>query len=161
MRSDEYFVDEEGTFSTGQMYGNMMHLVFSRIVSIDDVEPVLDTMQKEGLIPVRYRVDILEKVKKMISQPGVSRWFAEKENRVIYNERRILCGDGKVLRPDRVVIEDGLVGVVDFKFGKVEKESYRNQVKNYMNHLEKIGYSKVEGFVWYVMLGKTIQIQAR
>jgi ATP-dependent helicase/nuclease subunit A len=160
MRSDEYFVDEDGIFRTGQMYGNMMHLVFSRISSVNHVDPVLNEMQKEGLVPGRYRADLQAKVLEMISQPGVKRWFSEGENRIIYNERTLFCGDGKVLRPDRVIVEGDLVTVVDFKFGEVEKDSYKAQVKNYMNQLGKLGYSRVEGFVWYVMLGKTIQIKA-
>lgn len=158
MRSDEYFVDEDGTFRTGQMYGNMMHMVFSRISSLKDVDPLLDTMQKEGLIPGRDRMRLQEKIMEMISQPGVESWFSESENRTIYNERNLFCGDGKVLRPDRVIVEGDMVTVVDFKFGELEKDYYRDQVRNYMHHLGKVGYKKVEGFVWYVMLDKTIQI---
>ena len=58
-----------------------------------------------------------------------------------------------------MIVEGDLVTVVDFKFGEVEKDSYKAQVRNYMNHLGQVGYSRIEGFVWYVMLGKTIQIK--
>lgn len=160
MRSDEYFVDEEGLFRTGQMYGNMMHMVFSRISSVNDVHPILGALQKEGLIAEKYRADLETKIIEMISQPGVEDWFSDRENRMIYSERSLLCGDGKVLRPDRVFVEDDLVTVVDFKFGEVERDHYNAQVRNYMTHLEKAGYRKVVGYLWYVMLGKTVQIEA-
>ena len=159
MRSDEYFVDEDGTFRTGQMYGNVMHKVFSKISSVKDVDPLLATMQKEGLLPGKDRIALHEKILKMITQPGVERWFSEGADRSIYNERSLLCGDGKVLRPDRVIVEGELVTVVDFKFGEVVKEHYREQVTNYMRQLGKAGHRKVEGFLWYVRLGKIIQIE--
>ena len=158
MRSDEYFVDEDGSFRTGQMYGNIMHRVFSRISSVDDVAPILTTMEKEGLLPGKDRIVLQERILKMITQPGVERWFSIGENRSIYNERSILCGEGVVLRPDRVIVEGGRVTVIDFKFGGLEKNYYKEQVRNYMLQLGKVGYREVEGFVWYVMLGKTIQI---
>lgn len=161
MRSDEYFVDEEGAFRTEQMYGNMMHLVFSRILFSRDVGPVLDQLQKEGLVPRKEREVLQERIGEMISQPGVEEWFSEDGSRDIYNERSLLCGDGKVLRPDRVIVEGDRATVVDFKFGTVERNSYREQVRNYMQHLEKVGYRQVEGFVWYVMLGRIIKIEER
>ncbi|MEN8226897.1 MAG: UvrD-helicase domain-containing protein [Bacteroidota bacterium] len=159
MRSDEYFVDEDGTFRTGQMYGNVMHKVFSRISSVSDVNPLLNRMQKEGLLPHKDRIALQEEILEMITQPGVERWFSERADRSIYNERSLLCGDGKMLRPDRVIVEGELVTVVDFKFGGLVKDQYREQVRNYMQQLGKAGYRKVEGFVWYVRLGKTIQIE--
>ena len=39
--------------------------------------------------------------------------------------------------------------VVDYKFGR-EKESYEEQVKEYMELLEEMGYRNVTGYLWYV-----------
>lgn len=157
-RSDEYFVDEEGRFRTGLMYGNVMHKVFSRISSVHDVDSILTSMQKDGLLPEKDRCELQERILKMVTQPGVERWFSVGNKVSVYNERSILCGEGKVLRPDRVIVEGDNVTVIDFKFGEVEKNFYKEQVRNYMVQLGKAGYRNVEGFVWYVMLGKTIQI---
>lgn len=160
IRSDEYFVDEDGTFRTGWSYGTMMHLVFSKISSVKDVNPLLNTLQEEGLLPVKDRAELQDKIMGMITQTGVERWFSEEGNRTIYNERSILCGDGKVLRPDRVIVEGDRITVVDFKFGSVEKDQYRLQVLNYMHQMEQMGYRETEGYVWYVMLGKTIKVES-
>ena len=36
----QYFVGRSRIFRTGQGFGNMMHMVFSRIVTWEDVDPV-------------------------------------------------------------------------------------------------------------------------
>lgn len=158
-RSEAYFVDEEGTYRTDQMFGNIMHRVFSGILSKADVGPMLTSLQKEGIIPARERASLETRILVMISQPGVKSWFADGEDRVVYNERNLLCGQGKVFRPDRVIVEGGQATVVDFKFGTAERESHRDQVRNYMHQLRNMGYPTVQGFVWYAILGKTIQIE--
>ncbi|MCK4746926.1 MAG: UvrD-helicase domain-containing protein, partial [Bacteroidales bacterium] len=160
LRSDEYFVDEDGTFSNGLAFGTMMHQVFSKIYTAKDVEPLLNKMQKEGLIPGKERGGIQEKILGMIRQPGVEQWFSADDKRSVYNERNILCGEGKLLRPDRVIEEGDRVTIVDFKFGSVQKDQYMDQVREYMVQLEKMGYRETVGYIWYVMLGKTIQVRS-
>jgi ATP-dependent helicase/nuclease subunit A len=158
MRSDEYFVDEEGMFKTEQLFGNIMHLVFSQISTSRDVDPVLDALEKEGVLPRKDRGALQERIMEMITQPQVEEWFSE-TGRTIHSERSILCGSGKVLRPDRVIVSGQEVTVVDFKFGHIEKEHYRAQVLSYMEQLSEMGYTSVKGYIWYVLPGKIIQIQ--
>jgi len=159
LRSDEYFVDEEGAFRTGQMFGNMMHKVFSRISTIKDVDVLLMSMQRDGLLTAKQRKPLGEEIREMISRPGVQNWFSEGKGRSIFNERNMLCGKGILLRPDRVIVDEGRVIVVDFKFGQVEKSSYKTQVGNYMHQLGEMGYKSVEGYVWYVILDKTVKVE--
>ena len=53
-------------------------------------------------------------------------------------------------RPDRVVVGlDGKVTVIDYKFGQ-RSDSYIRQVQSYMELFRKMGYEKLEGYVWYV-----------
>jgi hypothetical protein len=47
---------------------------------------------------------------------------------------------------------------VDFKFGELEKPSHRNQVLTYMERLREMGYDPVDGYLWYVMLDKTVKL---
>jgi len=41
------------------------------------------------------------------------------------------------------------VDVVDFKFGK-EKKKYITQVQRYVSIYRRMGYQKVEGYLWYL-----------
>lgn len=47
-----------------------------------------------------------------------------------------------MMKKDKVV-------VVDFKFGK-KKDIYNRQVREYMDLLISMGYTHVEGYLWYV-----------
>ena len=53
---------------------------------------------------------------------------------------------------------DGKLKVIDYKFGKKIESKYLKQVRYYCNSLKKMGYTQVEGFVWYVKLGKIEKI---
>jgi ATP-dependent exoDNAse (exonuclease V) beta subunit len=159
LRSDEYFVDEEGTYNTGLAFGTMMHQVFSKINSVDDVGPLLEKMQTEGLIPARERPGLYDQILEMISQPGVERWFSPNPKRIIHNERSILCGQGRLVRPDRVIEEEGKMTVVDFKFGSLELPRHVKQVEEYMEQLKGMGQKEVDGYVWYVTLKKISKVQ--
>jgi len=158
LRSDEYFVDEEGNFSSRVAYGTIMHRIFSGIVTGNDLGPALEAMQRDGLIPERERIRLYEQISGMISAPGTREWFAEEEGRRIYNERSILCGDGRVIRPDRVIVDGDRIRVVDFKFGFEERPAYSRQVHMYTDQLKAMGYPRVEGYLWYALMDKIIQV---
>jgi len=158
MRSDSYFVDEEGVFRNDRVFGNMMHMVFSRIEYADDLDKVLRGLMREGVLSVRDQPIMREKIVEMISGEEVSNWFQKVEGRKVLNERSIVDVEGRVARPDRVIVDPDCVRVVDFKFGKGENEKYHRQVRQYMHLLKKMGHSRVEGYLWYASLGKIIQI---
>lgn len=158
LRSDQYFLDEAGVLRTGRMYGNVMHQLFARIRTVKDVEPVLNDMQREGLVQERDRETLGATIHQKLNDPSVRRWFTGGASVSIFNERSIFNGEGSVFRPDRVIVDGDRVTVVDFKFGETEKGSYLNQVRNYMDQIRRMGYAQVEGFIWYVMLDKTVKI---
>jgi len=158
LRSDQYFVDEEGIFRTERMYGTMMHQIFSRILSAKDLGSVLDAMQKEGQVPGKEREALEILIRQKLNGPVVKHWFSGKESTQVINERAILCGHGAILRPDRVIVEDDRATVIDFKFGEKEKPSYISQMRSYMEQLREMDYKQVEGYLWYVTLDKTIKI---
>ena len=158
LRSDQYFLDEAGVLRTGRMYGNVMHQLFARIKTVKDVEPVLNDMQREGLVPEGDREALGDTIRQKLNDPKVRKWFTGGEAISIFNERSIFSGEGSVLRPDRVIVDGDRVTVIDFKFGEIEKGSYLMQVRNYMDQIRRMGYKQVEGFLWYVMLDKTVKI---
>lgn len=158
MRSDSYFVDEEGLSRDDRIFGNVMHMVFSRIKYEDDLDRALDSLLREGVISVRDRPLIRERILAMLTGEDVAEWFMKKDGRKVFNERNILARDGRIFRPDRVMQDGDCIRVVDFKFGKAEDQKYHRQVRQYMKLLKEMGYREVKGFLWYASLGKTIQI---
>jgi hypothetical protein len=156
-RSDEYFLDEEGRFQSNRMYGNVMHMIFSRIETRWDIDQVISSFHQQGVLPGSEIDHVRMQIEKMIAQPEISAWFTD-TSWSIYNERSIMCGGGRVLRPDRVMIKGDHAIVIDFKFGELEKPHYLEQVAAYMRQMRNMGFERVEGYLWYANLGRTVQI---
>ena len=81
MRSDSYFVDEEGVFRNDRVFGNVMHMVFSRIGYVDDLERVLNGLLREGVLSVRDLPVIRERIMELLSGKDVAEWFRKSEGR--------------------------------------------------------------------------------
>ena len=60
-------------------------------------------------------------------------------------------------RPDRVVIDGNETIVIDFKFGK-QRDEHIQQVREYMDLLNDMGYNSVKGRVWYVFSNKIVEL---
>ena len=56
------------------------------------------------------------------------------------------------------MMKDGQVIVLDFKFGKPYPE-YNHQVREYMNLLRSMGYTQVNGYLWYVFNNELEEIK--
>ena len=74
------------------------------------------------------------------------------------NEREIVLPDGSFIKPDRVIIKDNSATVVDYKFGKKHSGRYKKQVKGYTDALQQMGYSKVKGYLWYVLEDEVVEV---
>jgi len=160
LRSDQYFLDEEGVYRTGRMYGNLMHRLFSMIDAVEDVDRAVMSLQREGLLPGHETKALAERVRGILGREEVSAWFPSDGSSSVFKERSLLCGSGEVLRPDRVIVEGEKAMVIDFKFGEKERASYHQQVRRYMEQLVLMGFKSVEGYLWYVVLDRIIKIEA-
>jgi len=126
--------------------GKIMHLLFENIQTISDLPNALTKLVEVGIIN-NSEIDLLtKKVMDKLQNPMVKNWF--REGLRVLNERTILL-DGQAIRPDRVIIEDQVVTIIDFKFGELHQPSHVKQVQNYINQIRLMGYSKIEGFLWY------------
>ena len=136
--------------------GKLLHSIFATILTEQDIVPQVDNMLSQGLInSAKQAENIKSMISKHIAASGVSSWFDG--SYTLFNEVSIIYRDGDVLqtrRPDRVMIRpDGSAIVIDFKFGR-EREEYLHQVHEYMDLLRKMGYTRVEGHIWYVYSNK-------
>lgn len=107
--------------------------------------------------PEQLREDLIRMVEKQLSTISSRDWFSEKYE--VINEVEIL-NNGHIYRPDRVIVDrnNSKAIVVDYKFGHEKLDKYSHQVKKYMQLLQKMGYEKIEGFVWYVENQEIIQV---
>ena len=140
--------------------GKLLHNVFSTIKKAEDVETVMESLQRQGIIADKKTADELRRfIEKRINQDGVADWFGGDWK--VVNERSIVFFDGEgrmvTRRPDRVMVGEGRTVVVDFKFGR-HREEYEQQVKEYCQLLSGMGYEGVEGYLWYVYSGEVKRV---
>ena len=140
--------------------GNILHQLFSTILTEDDIEPRLKELEQEGVIyndEVTSR-ELQNKIANALMDEKVKDWFSSRWK--LFNECTILdydkeSGDIHEHRPDRVMTDGKEIIVVDFKFGK-PREEYHEQVQRYMTLLMRMGYEKVSGYIWYVVRNEIV-----
>ncbi len=146
--------------------GILMHKIFSKIYTRDDVGKALLALETEGQIGTQPEKDELERqVEKAFALPEAAHWFDGTMK--LYNECPILSQEyyedtGKygTYRPDRVMFGKDEIIVVDFKFGRPRVE-YRDQVEGYMKLLRLMEPDRrVKGYLWYVLNNRLEEVQA-
>lgn len=136
--------------------GKLLHEIFKYIRYAGEVSQAVQQAYLEGLIPIGERDAYCAKIESYLSNPQTSEWFSP-ENKVM-NERDILFPGGRKTRPDRIIFNGSVVRIIDYKFGQSEENKYLKQVGFYCNTLRKMGFEKVEGYIWYVKSGKIVQV---
>ena len=136
--------------------GKVMHHLFEKIKTADDVEPAIDALIFEGKILSENREKLTAKIRELLSKSPFDEWFSNKYK--ILNEASIIQRSG-TSRPDRVLIGENKVIVIDYKFGHVKSPKYVKQVKHYMNLIRQMdaGYNNVEGYLWYINKDSTLE----
>ena len=159
--------EEEDDMTSRSHYiqlGNVLHAIFSRIETLDDLPRVLAELKEEGTL---YGVgitpqDVKQAIEQGLKNPEVAELFAPEWN--VFNECTILTtnsqGRTTEYRPDRVVSNDKETRVVDFKFGHPRPE-HAEQVKGYMQLLQSMNYPNVSGMLWYVKDNRLEKVNLR
>jgi len=133
-------------------YGNMMHDIVSNIEKLEDIPVAVNRKISEGEIKEDNRDIIISEIEGYLTKPEVIEWY--RGNYTVLNEAVVLHLGSGISRPDRVMIGEDRVIVVDYKFGDSEETKYKYQVKRYMKSITEMGYTNVEGFIYYVKSGK-------
>ena len=162
-KSHDFIKGEDIEPSDARRYikvGNVLHQLFSTILTEADIEPRLKELEQAGII---YNDDITSrelqnKISCALSNEKVKNWFSPRWK--LFNECTILDYDketGGVYehRPDRVMTDGKEMIVVDFKFGK-PRDEYHEQVQRYMRLLMRMGYKQVSGYIWYVLRNEIV-----
>ncbi|MFO3725805.1 UvrD-helicase domain-containing protein [Butyricimonas muris] len=152
----EDYTDPENIETSAVDEGKMLHEIFRRIETVNDIDRAVGDMYRAGLINNDERAVYREQVVGFLKNNVPSEWFDGKYK--IINERDILFkGTGKA-RPDRVMTDGRKAVVVDYKFGRKEENSYLRQVGFYCKTLRQMGYTDVSGYIWYVTLDKIVPV---
>lgn len=146
------YTEPAGTGLSAIDEGKLLHEMFKSVKFAGEVEQAVQKAYVDGLIQFHEKAGYCAKISGYIENPEASEWFSPQCK--VINEKDLLFPDGKKIRPDRVVFTpDGKLQVIDYKFGQNRENKYLKQVHYYCSTLKKMGYPRVEGYVWYVKLG--------
>lgn len=159
--------------------GNLRHDIFANIETVSDTNKVIEDFYSRGLIASRNEFDLIKKeIEQTLRNPKMANWFGGEwkvlRETTIMRPKKDFIEEMKQwkeqpeekrgempkreLRPDRVMLREGKAVVLDFKFGKHNHEKYSRQVRKYMELFRQMGYSDVEGYLWYGFDGELVKI---
>ena len=129
-------------------YGNVIHEILSFVNTKNDVDLAIIKALENGLITPTQKEVVFQTILQIVEHPALINHFAS-GNRVL-NEQTIIQKEGKIIKPDRMAITpDQKVYLLDYKTG-VANSKYIEQLNDYQNAIEEMGYIVVEKVIVYI-----------
>jgi ATP-dependent exoDNAse (exonuclease V) beta subunit len=129
-------------------YGNLIHEMFSKIITYKDAEKVIHQYITQGLISLNDSNKIRVLIDEVVKHPKLEEYY--KQNVVVYNEREITTEDNEVVIPDRLVFNSQKeVTIIDYKTGKPSKK-YHQQLFQYEKVLKSMNFKVVKKLLIYI-----------
>ncbi len=157
--SQRYFEQQKRVELSPRDFGILMHRVFADAAHSEQIEQAIKRMHDDGVISDNESKRLRESIDRALSDSVTKSWF-DGSWEIVRNESDIVIpNESSTRRPDRVMIKGKRAVVVDYKFGAIDSEDHRNQIAEYMQHLRSMGYTDIEGYLWYVKLGRTERVE--
>ena len=139
-----------------------MHRVFEQASDLDEIGRIIDEQLHSGALTNEEAGQLGANISTAMLDPVVNGWFDGSWEQV-RNENEIIIPADQVThernyRPDRVMTRGGQAVVVDYKFGLGADNRYAKQIAGYKSLLASMGYTDVKGYIWYVSLGRIVEV---
>ena len=157
--SQRYFEEGGEPELAPRNLGILMHRAFEQADDAAQVREAVAHMQADGILSEEDAARLRQRIDRAFELPEVREWFDGSWQRIRNEQEIIVPGSASTRRPDRVMIRGTRVVVVDYKFGALDAERHRRQVAEYLRLLAEMGYDPVEGYLWYVKLGRIERVE--
>ena len=157
--SQRYFEEGGEPELAPRNLGILMHRAFEQADDAAQVREAVAHMQADGILSEEDAARLRQRIDRAFELPEVREWFDGSWQRIRNEQEIIVPGSASTRRPDRVMIRGTRVVVVDYKFGALDTERHRRQVAEYLRLLAEMGYDPVEGYLWYVKLGRIERVE--
>jgi len=136
-------------------WGSLVHEIFSKIKTENDIERVMRSYINDGTIDFKLAEKLKQRFLKVIDIECIKAAYSS--DALILNEMDIHTSSGHIMRPDRyAVTKDGTI-LIDYKTGKRD-EKYHQQLQDYMLALRKMnGNQEIKAYLVY--LGDEIDVE--
>jgi len=137
--------EETSRISKQQRMGNEFHYLMEHAKNQDEAKTWCDRGIRKGVVDAEHTHELLQLTEKAFQDPVLQEILLGGEQ---LDERTIMIGENDRLRPDKLIVNGENVRVIDFKTGEVLAK-HEKQVMMYCNFLKEIGYTQVEGYLYY------------
>lgn len=128
--------------------GNLVHLILSKIKTASDIDFVFDEFENKGDFNADQGSELKPIIQEIVHHEQLKAYYLPELT--VYNERDILTIGGLISRPDRVVVKNNLdTVIIDYKTG-AEHALHQNQIMDYQNILEEMGFNVVKRILVYI-----------
>ena len=127
--------------------GNLIHELLAEIITLNDVERVVNKAIVKGMFSLDEREEIVEKITQIVKHTELEPFFNDENT--IFSERPILHKSFQNIKPDRVAIKGSEAFIIDYKTGE-EQAKYHQQLNNYALAIEEMGYQVVKKVLLYI-----------
>lgn len=135
--------------------GNLIHEIFSKIITYKDIEKVLRFYVYNGSIDENQSEMLLKKFEKISQDERIREAYSEKA--VVRNEMDIWTYKKMKKRPDRYTELDDKIILIDYKTGKKE-DWHKEQLREYASIVQQMGVDKnIEMYLIYIDEEKEIE----
>ena len=152
--SQRYFEESGAEGLSPRDLGILMHRAFEQASNEEEILRTVDQMQADGSLSPADTETLRRMIDQALTRPEVREWFSGEWEHVRNEQEIVIPGDASVRRPDRVMVSADRAVVVDYKFGALDAERYRSQIREYCRLLREMGYVRTEGYLWYVRRGE-------
>lgn len=133
--------------------GRLVHELFARVNTADDIDAVLEEAIGEGLLTYDQQKEIATVLQEVVHHPQLKDFYTGQT--MNFTEKDMISREGTLLRPDRLCFDGNQVSLVDYKTGEERKE-HQTQIKVYSQVLEEMGYDIKDRLLVY--LNDTVQV---
>lgn len=156
--TQRYFEESRVTSLAPRNIGIMMHAILNEADNAEDVLAGIESARTQGRLNDEQAAEMKSIIKREFTRVEVAEWFGPWDE--VRRENDIICSHiTGTRRPDRVMISGERAVIVDYKFGEEKLPSHHKQIEGYISLLREMGYTRVEGYVWYLALGEIVRIE--
>ncbi len=157
--SQRYFDDGADPGLSPRDFGILMHRAFECADTEAEIERAVARMKLDGTLSADEASRLREAIARALADPTAREWFGGRWQRVRNEQDIVIPGSSSPRRPDRVMIDGERAVVVDYKFGEHDTARYRRQIADYCALLRQMGFTRTEGYLWFVKLGRIERVE--
>lgn len=157
--SQRYFEESDEAELSPRNYGILMHRAFENAETEAQIKEAIAGMERDATLNAADAAALRQMIAQALADPVAREWFDGHWQHIRNEQEIIVPGNVPTRRPDRVMIDGERAVVVDYKFGEHDAPRYRRQIGDYCALLRSMGYTRTEGYLWYVKLGKIEKVE--